>query len=95
MEITNNNDFKILPLSYANINKNADFLGAGAGLNRYCLYRYDSDSVKMDIPIDYSTTIFDTVNGFNYNSIAYAQFSGAKAYRPLEMLYFDHSVAIS
>ena len=90
-EITANPDFKILPLAYAQKGNNSDFLGSGSGLNRYALYRYDDESIRMDVPIDYTTTITDTINGFNYESAAYAQFTGCKAYRPLEVLYFDHS----
>ncbi len=89
---TGNPNFKILPLAYAQKTLNADFLGAGSGLNRYSLYRYDDESLRMDIPIDFTTTITDTINGFDYQSAAYAQFTGAKAYRSKEMLYFDHSV---
>lgn len=89
--ITGNPNFKILPLAYAQKALNLDVLGAGSGLNRYTLYRYDDESLRMDIPIDYTTTITDTINGFDYQSTAYGQFTGAKAYRPKEMLYFDHS----
>ena len=90
--LTMNPNFKILPLAYAQKAQNLDFLGAGSGLNRYSLYRYDDESIRMDIPIDYTTTITDTINGFDYQSAAYGEFTGAKAYRPNEVLYFDHSV---
>ena len=46
----------------------------------------------MDIPNDYTTTLQDTIEGFTYSSAAYATFTGAKAYRPKEMLYFDWAV---
>lgn len=90
--LTANPNFKVLPLAYAQKAINAEVLGAGSGLNRYSLYRFDDESLRMDIPIDYTTTLTDTINGFDYQSAAYAQFTGAKAYRPKEMLYFDHSV---
>lgn len=90
--VTGNANFKILPLAYAQKALNLEVLGSGSGLNRYVLYRYDDEALRMDIPIDFTTTITDTINGFDYQSAAYAQFTGAKAYRPLEMLYFDHSV---
>lgn len=90
--LTGNEGFKILPLAYAQKNINASVLGGGTGINRYSLYRYDEESLRMDIPINYTTTVTDTINGFDYNSAAYAQFTGAKAYRPKEMLYFDHTV---
>lgn len=86
-EITMNNDFKILPLAYAAKANNAAV--SGLNKNRYTLLNYDEDSVRMDIPVDYTNTLQNTVNGFNYQSAAYGQFTGVKAYRPLEMLYFD------
>jgi hypothetical protein len=57
--------------------------------NRYTLLSYDEDSLRMDIPVDYTNTLQNTVNGFNFQSAAYGQFTGLKAYRPKEMLYFD------
>lgn len=84
--------FKILPLVYAQKGKNSAVLGAGSGLNRYTMMRYDPDSILMEIPIDYTTTIQDTIQGFQYQGVAYGQFSSVKAFRPKEMIYFDHSV---
>jgi len=91
-EATGNPNFKVLPLVYSQKAANLEFLGGGTGLNRYAMYRYDDESLRMDIPIDFTTTITDTINGFDYQSAAYAQFTGAKAYRPKEMIYFDHEV---
>jgi hypothetical protein len=84
--VTMNANFKILPLAYANKARNA------LGVNRYTLYRYDEETLRMDIPVDYTTTTTDTINGFQYNSVAYGEFTGLKAYRPAEVIYFDHSV---
>lgn len=90
--LTSNPNFKVMPLAYAQKERNSDFLGAGSGLNRYAMYRSsDEDSGRMDIPIDYTSTIQDTFDGFSYQSVAYGQFTGFKAYRAKEMLYFDHS----
>ena len=91
-EITMNPNFKILPLAYSQLERNSDFLGSGSGLNRYVLYRSaDEETLRMDVPVDYTPTIQDTFDGFSYQSVAYAQFTGCKAYRPNEMIYFDHS----
>lgn len=88
---TMNQGFQVLPLAYSEAAKNADFLGSGSGLNRYIMYvRNDRQSLRMDVPVDYTQTITDTVSGFDYSSVAYGGFTGAKAYRPLEMLYFDY-----
>ena len=90
--VTRNPSFEILPLAYAMAEHNADFLNSGSGFNRYVLYkRDDRQSLRMDIPVDYVSTIADTINGFDYQSVGYGGFTGAKAYRPKEVLYFDHS----
>lgn len=82
---TGNPNFKILPLSYANKTVNI----SGINKNRYTLLNYDEDSIRMDLPVDYTSTMQNTVDGFNFQNTAYGQFTGALAYRPLEMLYFD------
>jgi len=88
---TMNPSFEVVPLAYAQAAKNAEFLGGGSGLNRYILYiRSDRQSLRMDVPVDYTQTITDTVSGFDYSSVAYGGFTGCKAYRPAEMLYFDY-----
>ena len=80
---TGNENFKILSLAYAQTTRN------DLGVNRYVMYRQDPESLTMEIPVDYTTTIQDTINGFNYESVGYGQFSGVEAFRPAEMLYFD------
>jgi len=85
--VTMNPNFKILPLAYADQANNADV--SGLNKNRYTLMRYDEDTIRMDIPVDYTTTLQNTINGFQYQNVGYGQFTGAKAYRPLEVLYFD------
>jgi hypothetical protein len=86
-DITGNPNFKILPLAYAAKANNATV--SGLNKNRYTLLNYDEDSLRMDIPVDYTNTLQNTVNGFQFQSAAYGEFTGLKAYRPLEMLYFD------
>ena len=81
--ITNNPNFKILPLAYAQQDKNDN-------TNRYTLTTDDQDSIQMNIPVDYTTTIQDTTNGFQWQSAAYGQYSGVLLGRPLETLYFDY-----
>ena len=92
-EITMNPNFKVMPLAYAQKERNSAILNPGTGFNRYTLYRSsDEESLRMDVPVDYTTTIADTFDGFHYNSVAYGQFSGCKSYRPQEMIYFDHAL---
>lgn len=82
-----NPNFKILPLAYADQAQNADV--SGLNKNRYMLYRYDEDSIRMDIPVDYTSTLQNSLNNFQFQSVAYGQLTGVQAYRPLEALYFD------
>lgn len=81
---TGNANFKVLPLAYGQSTRNS------LGVERYVLYRQDAESLTMEIPVDYTTTIQDTINGFDYESVGYGQFSGVKAFRPAEMLYFSY-----
>lgn len=87
--MTGNPNFKILPCAYAVKAMNAGITGLNR--QRYVLLNYDDDSIRMDIPVDYTNTLQNTINGFTFQSVGYGQYSGAVAYRPLEVLYFDHS----
>lgn len=59
--------------------------------NRYVLYRKNEETIRMDIPVDYTTTPANTLNNFQFQDVAYAQFTGVKAYKPLEVLYLDET----
>lgn len=88
-EVTGNANFQVKGLPYCDQSVNATYTGLNC--NMYALYNYDQDSLRMDIPVDYTTTIQNTQDGFNFQNAGYGQFTGAKAYRPLEMLYFKWS----
>lgn len=85
--MTSNQAFQVKPLAYGNkaINKEV-----GLNKNRYVLCRYNEKSFRMDIPVDYNATLANTTDGFAFSNVGYAQFTGVKAYRPDEMLYFDN-----
>jgi hypothetical protein len=85
--ITRNPNFKILPSSYADQAVNAAV--SGLDKNRYVLYKQEEDTIRMDIPVDYTNTLANTINNVQFQSAAYGQFTGVVAYRPLEILYFD------
>lgn len=87
--ITQNENFKVLPCAYGDAARNGDS-GVG-GLNRYVLSNYDEDSFAMHIPVDYTATLAQSINDFQYQNVAYGQFTGVQAYRPGELLYFDWS----
>jgi hypothetical protein len=88
--MTRNPNFKILPVAYADQVNNASV--SGLNTNIYTLLNYDAESVRMDIPLDYTNTMANTINGMQYQNAGYGQFTGVKAYRPLEMIYFTQSV---
>jgi len=88
--ITGEKDFKILPLAYGQMAQNAGYWTAN-GTNRYCLYRRDPETVKMDIPVDFVLNPAGTANNFNWQGVGAGQFTGAIFYRPAEALYFDHT----
>lgn len=85
--ITLNPNFMIRPLAYADEVNNVAVTGLNK--NRYTLLNYDPTSLRMDIPVDYTNTMANTFNGMQFENTGYGQFTGARAYRPLEMLYFD------
>ena len=80
---------RIMPSAYCMTSYNATALGTGR--QRYILYRKDIDTVFMEIPVDYQTTSVGTLNNFNYQDVAYGQFTGVVVPKPLEILYFDHT----
>jgi len=88
---SDNENLQVMPLAYSQKDKNKNVLNSGTGFNRYAMYRHEPDTIRMDIPVDYTTTAFDTIENFTYYSVAYGQFTGVEAYRPNEVIYFDHT----
>lgn len=82
-------DFKIQPLSYADAAYHADAPSI-AGKQVYVLSNYDEESLRMDIPVDYTNTLANSIDNFAFQNAAYGEFTGVLAYRPLEMLYFTY-----
>jgi hypothetical protein len=58
-------------------------------MNRYAMYNYEEESIRMDIPVNIRSTMPGTLNNFMFQDVAYAMLTGVLAYRSLEMLYFD------
>jgi hypothetical protein len=84
--ICQNKNFKILPLSYA------DAQYSGLPYQQYVLLNYDEESLRMDIPVDYTNTLANSVDNFMFQNVGFGQFTGVLAYRPLEMLYLQYAV---
>lgn len=84
---TRNANFQILPLAYA------DVANSGGVLTKqtYTMLNYDEDSVRMDIPVDYTNTLANSMDNFSFQNTGYGQFTGVLAYRPAEMLYFAYT----
>lgn len=83
--ITRNKSFKILPLAYG------DVAYSGFSYQQYVLLNYDEESVRMDIPLDYTNTLANSLDNFSFQNAGYGQFTGVLAYRPLEMMYFQYT----
>lgn len=81
--MTRNKNFKILPNAYAEASNFSD------NLQRYVLLNYEEESLRMDIPVDYTNTLANSLDNFSFQNVGYGQFTGVLAYRPLEMLYFS------
>lgn len=82
---TRNSAFKILPLAYCDNQYN------DLGVQRYVLLNYDDESLRMDIPLDYTNTLANSLDNFNFQNVGYGQFTGVLAYRPLELMYFSYT----
>lgn len=88
--ITRNKAFKVLPLAYADAAYHAD-ISSLAGKQVYVLLNYDEESIRMDIPLDYTNTLANSLDNFSFQNAGYGQFTGVLAYRPLEVLYFTYT----
>jgi hypothetical protein len=84
--ITRKKDFKILPLAYGD----AAYNKAEINMQCYALYKYDEESLRMDIPVDYTNTLANSIDNFSFQNAGYGQFTGVLAYRPLEILYYRY-----
>lgn len=84
--ITQNKAFKILPLAYGD----AAYNSAELNKQRYVLMNQDEESIRMDVPVDYTATLANSLDNFNFQNVGYGQFTGVVAYRPLETMYFSY-----
>lgn len=80
-------DFKIMPLAYCDAAVN----NAARGINKniYMLYRDDEDSLRMDIPVDFTVTQPNSPDNFTFHDAAYGQYTGIALFRNLEVLKFQ------
>lgn len=85
---TDNPNFQIKGLAYAQANRNAD---RGINKNRYVLYKNDPKTMKMTIPVDFTMLEAGTANNFNWTQPAHGQYSGLLINRKREVLYLDET----
>lgn len=83
--MTGNPDFKVLPCVYGKASESGGVLSK----DRYILLNYEEESLRMDIPVDYTNTLANSIDNFSFQNVGYGQFSGVLAYRPLELVYMD------
>lgn len=84
-EATENPDFKIKGVLYANPNRS----GGALTLKRYALYYMSPDTMQMELPVGYTPTAMQSIDGFEFRNVAYAEYTGVKVYRAPELMYFD------
>lgn len=87
-QVTQNPNFQILPLAYAEASKNAK-----VGLNKqaYMLYRRnDEDVCNIEVPLMFQLGAPATANNFTFNAVAQSRYSGFQVFRELEMLKFTY-----
>lgn len=85
--ICKNKQFKILPSAYASVTNAGGSLPSGAATGLYTFLNYDEESIRMDIPLDYTNTLANSIDNFMFQNVGYGQFTGVLAYRPLELYY--------
>lgn len=81
---TRNPGFKVLPCAYGDTAYNS------LGKQMYALYNYDEKSLRMNLPVDYTNTLANSINNFQFQNVAYGEVTGVLAIRPLELLYFSY-----
>lgn len=86
--LTRNKSFKILPLAYADVANSNGVLAVGANTCQYAFLNYDEESIRMDIPLNYTNTLANSIDNMMFQNAGYGQFTGVLAYRPLELYYF-------
>lgn len=82
--MTGNKNFKILPAAYGDPAYNS------LGVHKYALLNYEEESIRMDIPVDYTNTLANSLDNFSFQNVGYGQFTGVQAYRPSELYYFQY-----
>ena len=51
--------------------------------------RYDEEVARFEIPVDYTVTVPNSIEGWTIRNVGYGQHSGVLTARPQEILYLD------
>lgn len=86
--------FEILPCKYGDGAFASQFGGDSAN-EVYALYNYNEESFRMNIPVDYTSTLANSLNNIQFQNGAYGQFTGVTSLRPLEMVYFKYAASLA
>lgn len=87
-DITLNPNFKILPNAYAGTTL------SGFGYQQYTLLNYDPYSLFMSIPLMYTSTLANSLDNMNFQSVAYGQHTGCLVLKPLELMYYTFPATV-
>lgn len=85
LKATAGGDFEIKPLAYLQTAQSDGKLNA----DRYILMRYDEEVARFEIPVDYTVTVPNSIEGWTIRNVGYGQHSGVLTARPQEILYLD------
>lgn len=86
-EATGNPNFTVAPISYCDTANNSAQINA----NIYCLYHRDPKTVRMFMPVDFTLSPAQTANNYQWQGVAFGQFTSPVVIKPAEVLYFTHS----
>lgn len=89
-EITNNPNFVFTSTAYGNKSRNAGYVNDSTGANVYAFYRYDEDSLVVDMPVPYTVTLESTNNGFIYQNVGYSRFTTPHIIRAQELMLIEN-----
>ncbi len=87
--VTRPGGVELLPLAYGIPANNKTVINVGTGYHMYVLYHDDIDTLFMELPVNYTVTPVGTYNNFNFQDVAYCQYSGVTILKPLEVVYFE------
>ena len=84
-DATGNKQFKVVSNAYAD----PDHTNGRLTKKRYYFMNMDESSIRMDIPVDFNSTIASSMDNFTFQNVAYGQFTGVMLYRPNELMYLQ------